>query len=173
MMFRTHILFALFFYLLFCKIFSFNLSITFGLVLCLGAILPDIDSPSSFINKHYLLGIGKTIAGFSEHRGFFHSLFGILIFFILSFIITYFFKLSMIYSAALSVGYFLHLAADSFTVSGIKWFWKASSFKTKGPIKTSSLGENLFFIVLILGIVYFIIGNQIQNITAFISKIKP
>lgn len=172
-MFRTHILFALFFYILAVVIFPLNFSITLALVLCFGAILPDIDSPKSFVNKKFLLGAGKTVAVFSTHRGFWHSIFGLLISFTAAFLIIYFFNIKIIYAIALATGYFLHLLADSFTVSGIKWFWKASKFQPKGFVKTASFGENIFFIILIVAIFFLILGKQgIMGISAFASKIK-
>lgn len=171
MMFRTHVLFALFFYLLFIKLFSFDLNAIFAFVLCFGSILPDIDSPSSFVNSRFLLGIGKAVASFSEHRGFFHSIFGILPFLIIGFLLALWLKFSVIYILALSIGYMLHLAADSFNVSGIKWLWKSGHIK--GIIRTGSIFEQVFFIILILGTIYVIIGGHgLQEATAFISKMK-
>lgn len=172
MMFRTHILFALFFYLLAIKIFSLNVSIIFAGIMAFGAILPDIDSPSSFVNRKYLFGFGKGISLFSKHRGFFHSVYGILIFGLVSIIVIYFIQASWIYMLALPFGYLLHLAADSLNVSGIKWFWKSGH--VKGPVRTGSVFEQLFFIILLFLTIYMILGNQgIQEITAFVSKIKP
>ncbi|MEM4153055.1 MAG: metal-dependent hydrolase [Candidatus Pacearchaeota archaeon] len=174
MMFRTHMLFALFFYILFIKIFSMQFSLIFAAIMAFGSILPDIDSPSSFVNRKYLFGIGKNIAAFSEHRGFFHSIFGILIFATLSIISIHLLKLPLIYSVALPLGYFMHLAADSLNVSGIKWLWKSNKLHIKWKIKTGSISEQLFFIFLLILTIYIIIGNQgIKEITAFVSKIKP
>lgn len=170
MMFRTHILFALFFYLLFIKIFSMQVSLIFVGILAFGAILPDVDSPSSFVNRKYLFGIGKGISLFSEHRGFFHSIYGILITFVVSIIFVYFLKASFIFSLALPLGYFMHLAADSLNVSGIKWFWKSGHIKWK--IRTGSVFEQLFFVVLLIATTYIIIGSSgIQGIVGFVSKI--
>ena len=172
MMFRTHILFAIFFYLLTITILSINPSITFVLILSFGAILPHIDHPKSFVNKNYLFGIGKGISMFSTHRGFFHSVFGALIFFLISLLFIYFINISIIYPIALLCGYLLHLLADSFNVSGIKWFWKIGHIN--GPIRTASMFEQIFFFILIVLTFYLIIGNQgFHGITAFISKIKP
>lgn len=177
MMFRTHVIFALFFFILFLKIFSFNFSpnvsvIIFTIVLCFGSILPDVDSPGSFVNRKYLFGIGKGIAAFSEHRGFFHSIFGILLFAVIAFVAVYFIKTSFIYAIASPIGYFLHLAADSFTVSGINWLWKSGHIK--GPIRTGSIFEQFFFIALLVATVYIAVGSQgLQQITTFVSKIKP
>ncbi len=174
MMFRTHILFALFFYLLFIKIFSIDFSIIFTLVLCFGAILPDLDSPKSYVNRKYLFGAGKGIAAFSKHRGFWHSVFGLLIFLILSIIVVYFIKAPLIFSIALPIGYFMHLAADSFNVSGIKWLWKSKKLHIRWKISTGTISEQIFFIFLLFMTIYLIIGNQsIQEITSFITKIKP
>lgn len=171
-MFRTHILFALFFYLLFIKIFSLNVSLVFAAILCFGSILPDIDSPSSYVNAKYLFGIGKTISAFSKHRGFWHSIFGMLIFLAISFAAVCFLKAPFVFVFALPIGYMLHLAADSFNISGIKWFWKRG--RISGPIRTGSVFEQLFFIILLLGTAYIIIGNGgLKEATAFISKIKP
>lgn len=170
MMFRTHILFALFFYILAINLFSLNFSILFTAILAFGAILPDIDSPSSFVNRKYLFGIGKGVSIFSTHRGFFHSIYGALIFFAASLIIIFFLKASIFFALALVFGYLLHLAADSLNVSGIKWFWKSGH--VKGPIVTASVSEQVFFILLLSATIYLIVGNQgIQNITAFVSKI--
>ena len=174
MMFRTHILFALFFYLLFMKIFSINFSVIFAIVLCFGSILPDIDSPKSYVNRKYLFGIGKGIATFSKHRGFWHSIYGLFIFAFISLIIIYLTKASFFYSLALPLGYFMHLAADSLNVSGIRWFWKSKKLHLKWKIKTGTISEQLFFILLIFVTTYLLIGNQgIKEITSFASKIKP
>jgi len=172
MMFRTHILFALFFYLLFIKIFSLNLSLVFAAILAFGSILPDIDSPSSYVNAKYLFGIGKTVSAFSKHRGFWHSVFGMLVFSTISFAAVYFLKAPFILALALPIGYALHLAADSFNVSGVKWLWKGGHIR--GPIRTGSVFEQLFFVVLLIGTVYVVLGNGgLKEATAFISKIKP
>lgn len=173
MMFRTHILFALFFYLLFIKIFTLEFSLIFALILAFGAILPDIDSPSSYINRRYLFGIGKGISLFSKHRGFWHSIYGLLIFGIISVVIIYLIHVSGTYSLALPLGYFLHLAADSFNVSGIKWLWKSKKMHLKWKIKTGTITEQLFFVILLILSIYLVINNSgIQNLVGFISKIS-
>ena len=173
MMFRTHILFALFSYFLIITIFSLNFSIIFTLIMCFGAILPDIDSPKSYINRKYLLGIGKGVSLFSKHRGFWHSIYGLLICLVLSIIAIGLLQAPVIFAFALPLGYFLHLAADSLNVSGIKWLWKSKKIHLRGKIKTGTVSEQVFFIFLFLSTIYLIIGNnRIQEITTFITKIK-
>lgn len=172
MMFRTHILFAIFFYLLFIKIFALEFSLIFSLVLALGAIMPDIDSPKSYINRKYLFGIGKGIAAFSKHRGFWHSVYGLGIFLVLSVSIVILTGVPFIFCLALPLGYFLHLLADSFNVSGIKWLWKSKKMHLRWKIKTGHISEQLFFIILFLFTVYLVIGNYgVQDIIGFVSKI--
>jgi membrane-bound metal-dependent hydrolase YbcI (DUF457 family) len=172
MMFRTHILFALFFYLLFITLFSLEFSLIFSIILAFGAIFPDIDSPKSYINRKYLFGIGKGIALFSKHRGFWHSIFGLLIFAVLSISVVMLIEAPFILFLALPLGYFLHLAADSFNVSGIRWFWKSKKFHIKWKIKTGTASEQIFFAILFLLTLYVVIGNQgINTIIAFVSNI--
>ena len=172
MIFRTHILFALFFYLLFVRLFSMTISIIFTLLLVIGSILPDMDSPNSYVNKHYLIGIGKVISKFSEHRGFWHSIYGLIVVTLFMALITFLFRLPDRFIIALPLGYLLHLTADSFTVSGIKWFWKKGHIK--GPIKTGSTGENIFFFMLIILTVLVILGKTtITSFATFIKSIRP
>jgi len=160
------------FYIIIIKISSLEFSWIFTFILCFGAILPDMDSPKSYVNRKYLFGFGKGIATFSKHRGFWHSIFGLLIFIVISFVVVYFIKQPIIFGFALPFGYFLHLAADSLNVSGIKWLWKSKKLHIKWKISTGTISEQLFFIVLIFLTTYVILGNQgIREITAFISKI--
>jgi inner membrane protein len=172
MMFRTHILFALFFYITLIKLFSLEFSLAFTLILCFGAILPDIDWPESYVNKKYLLGLGKGIAFFSRHRGFWHSIYGLGIFIALA---TFIFLInnSFVFFFALPLGYFLHLAADSLNISGIKWLWKSKKLHLKGKLKTGGVFEQIFFVSLLLLTIYVVIGNQgIREITAFVTQVK-
>lgn len=148
MMFWTHLAFALFFYCLIVQISGTSFSFAIALVLCLGALLPDIDSPSSFLGKHVRIGITK-------HRGFLHSIFGILIFSLAAVLFFTFFKISQIYTIALAAGCFLHLSADSLTPSGIRWLWQGGHIK--GFIRTGSLGETIIFVLLCIGCILFLI----------------
>ncbi len=171
-MFRTHILFALFFYFLFIEIFALGFSVIFMIIMCFGAILPDMDSPRSFVNRKYLFGFGKSIAMFSRHRGFWHSIYGLGIFLALSIIVVLLIKVPFIFFLALPLGYFLHLSADSFNVSGIRWFWKSKKGHLRWKIKTGNISEQVFFIILFLLTGCVLIGNQgVREITAFVSSL--
>lgn len=168
MMFRTHLIFALFFYILFIKLFSQPFIIALATALLLGSAMPDIDSTGSWINRK--ARVTKLVAALSGHRGFWHSIFGLLIFFIIAGILTALFKISFLYAHAFGSGYLLHLLADSITVTGINWFWKSG--KLKGFIKTGSLGENLFFVTLCIMIFLLIFGINLKSIS-FAIKLVP
>lgn len=146
MMAWTHIAFALFFYLLAAKLVALNFSFTFAATLALGSLLPDLDSARSLLARRSL------IACFSAHRGFWHSIFGLLLFSLTALLLTSFLKLSSLYAAAIAAGCFLHLVADSFNPSGIRWFWKKGD--VRGFIRTGSFGELLFFALLCIGIAW-------------------
>ena len=175
-MFRTHIAFAVFVYFLIIKLFSLDFAFIPFILIIFGSILPDMDHPKSFINRHYLIGIGKIVSLFSEHRGFWHSLLGLLTISIISYALVLLTPLNHLINHNLVLflvfGYFLHLLLDSFTPSGIKWLWKNKKLRTKGFIKTNSLSENILFIFLIIISTLLILGTEkIKYIFGLISKI--
>jgi inner membrane protein len=86
---------------------------TFGLTLavCLiGSRIPDwIDS-----------------GGRPGHRGFGHSLLSLVLFMIVTLLLSSLFVdqgLALLYAVALAAGYFSHLALDFVTYEGVPWFW--------------------------------------------------
>jgi len=155
MMLRTHVVFTLFLYILALKIFSLNFSIFLMGVLVLGSVFPDFD----------------VFIVFSKHRGFFHSFFGALFFFSVFCAGIYFFKFSIVYAVFFVLGYLLHLALDSITISGINWFWKSGH--VHGPIKTAGIFERLFFFIILMFTIWLLLSFFGKTITAMISKIKP
>lgn len=112
---------------------------------CLGALLPDIDEPKSFIGEKIPIipSIVKSILG---HRGITHSLFAVGCVFFITFIT----RNPIVFGIFL--GYFFHLVEDNFSVSGIKWLTPFSNKSYKIPIsfliyKTGSLKEHLIFFI--------------------------
>ena len=141
MLFRTHLIFALLI-ALFLLFIGFNYPL-FILVFVFAALLPDIDHPSSKIGRRF-----KFLNLLFTHRGFFHSLFALLIFTILLYFVNF------MLAIAFFSGYFLHLLLDSFTKQGIYLFYPFSTKRSKGNIKVGSFLENiLFFIILFLMVV--------------------
>jgi membrane-bound metal-dependent hydrolase YbcI (DUF457 family) len=139
MFFKTHIIIALFFVLVFFQQ-VYNplifLSVTF-----IATILPDIDNRFSKIG-HYK--ISRIFNFFIKHRGITHS-FTFLV--LLSFFILLFFKNFLL---PFVLGYSLHLFLDSLTLSGINPFYPIK-LRIKGKIKTGGIIESLIFLFFLLG----------------------
>ncbi len=138
MLFRTHIIFFIFIFLLiFNKI---NAPFIFFFIGLISTVIPDIDSNNSRVGRKPLF---KILTAFNKHRGFFHSLF----FGILFFSFIYFFVKKEEIAFAFALGYFLHLFLDSLTKQGINLFWPFN-LKIKGFIRSGGKIELIIFIVL-------------------------
>jgi inner membrane protein len=147
MLFRTHILIGIIFFLLLRKFFSGGDEILFFLFVLLGSILPDIDEANSKINRWSGI-IGKWVSFFFKHRGIFHSL----LFAVLLFIIVAVYWKSY-YAWALALGYVAHLIGDGITPMGIQIFYPFSTYKIRGPIRTGGWMEGMVFLVLVVVII--------------------
>ncbi|NWK72604.1 metal-dependent hydrolase [Bacillus paramycoides] len=86
----------------------------------LGALLPDIDEPNSFIGQR-TRGVSDLIHAVFDHRGMTHSFVGIACISILMLLLTSVTPLSFITALCVVFGYCLHIIEDSFSVSGVKW----------------------------------------------------
>ena len=146
MLFHTHILLGITFFLLLEDLFSGGNEIIFFLLVLLGSILPDLDSARSRINRWSGI-IGIIIAFFFRHRGIMHSLFLHLLLF---FTITLTFD--VYYASGLFLGYLAHVVGDGATRGGLMVFYPFSKYKIKGPIRVGSFSENLI-LVLLVGII--------------------
>ncbi len=143
-LFYTHLLIGIIVFLLTKDLFSGGSQLVFFFVLLLGSLLPDIDEQRSRINQWSGL-IGKVIAFFAKHRGFFHSL----LFFVLSFVLVDFFW-NFYYATALFLGYLAHLIGDGITRRGVYVFYPFSAFKLKGPLKVGGVMEIMAWLILAL-----------------------
>lgn len=141
---KTHMLFGFLVGLFLIPVLKPANQILFITIVVAAALLPDIDHPNSKVGKKV-----KLIAFLFEHRGFFHSLFAIALFSAPLF----YFNLN-IYAYALIAGYGSHLVSDCLSYMGIMPFHPLSRFKIKGFIKTSSWGEKLFFVLVLVIAVY-------------------
>jgi membrane-bound metal-dependent hydrolase YbcI (DUF457 family) len=141
-------------------------SVTSGVLLyaALGAfasLLPDIDagwSRTSGAKIHYVAhGIFKPFMGAFRHRGFFHSFLCVTLLFCaaipLAFLIDPYFPL------VLTAGYASHLVIDSWN-GGMQTFFPWKKDVTFVPklfrFRVGSLGDDLFFLLGIAGLVVFI-----------------
>ena len=151
MMMGTHVAFAILAALIFEPFLNTgNIALYIGLV-AFGTLLPDVDHKNSTINK--ILPLTKWFSYFFKHRGFFHSIFPILIIYG----IFWFFDLQFV-GIALSLGYMTHLVSDSLTKMGVNFLYPVSKFKIQGFIETNTILELVTFVIvigLIVANVYF------------------
>jgi len=144
MLFNTHILLGITLFIVIKDFFKGGNEIVFFLLVLLGSIFPDIDSPNSKINQ-WSGFIGKIVTLFANHRGVFHSL---PLYLILFFLITFFW--SKYYASALFIGYLAHIIGDGITRGGVKIFYPFSFFKIRGPVKVGGYFEWVIFGFLII-----------------------
>lgn len=144
--------------------------ILFGILV--GSLLPDIDANDSKVMHGWWRPIGvfskyvfyyplakllrwKSDTFKDEHRGFLHSLIGwvfISLFFgIISVILYLFLWFAWYIWIGISVGFLLHLVEDSFTRSGVRWFFP-KEHRIRGTIRTNSGSE--YFLGFIFGIAF-------------------
>ncbi|MFH1276462.1 MAG: metal-dependent hydrolase [Candidatus Woesearchaeota archaeon] len=148
MLFYTHLLFGVAFFLVIRGIMP-EISTPLFLVLVLfGSVLPDIDEPKSKI--HRWSGVfGSITTALAKHRGFFHSL----LFMAVLYAIMHTFW-SWYYGFAVVLGFLAHMIGDGLTPMGINLFYPFHKGKIRGPIKTGGVGEKVLMGVLLVFIVY-------------------
>ncbi len=121
----------------------------------LGSITPDLDHPKSFIS-HLTLITRVLSYGFSEfgHRTLLHSVLGIALWYVILKYLLPFVGIILGYYQILAflLGYTSHLVLDSLTVRGIDWTWPFGFIRTRFIIKTGSIGELIFALLLLVGI---------------------
>jgi len=106
-----------------------------GLLVAAGAMLPDIDTPTSKIS-HQASAIPSL---FLEHRGITHSLF--------------FAAASTLISPWLSLGILTHIALDILNAAGVRLFWPHKKRISLRRIRTGSLLDYVLCgLFLLLGI---------------------
>ncbi|MFP4522943.1 MAG: metal-dependent hydrolase [Candidatus Nanoarchaeia archaeon] len=143
---RTHALTGVFIGVLLVFFFSYSsIMLSAGIIFfsLFGSLFPDIDSSTSYVGRR-----AKIVGLFSKHRGFFHSVFPLIIVYIL--LLSFVNKWLAI---SFALGFISHILLDMLTKKGIRLY----PFKKKicGPIRVGSFAETLFFIVQLFFIIYF------------------
>ncbi len=150
MLFHTHLLLGILFFLVFRFFFHGGNLIIFFILVLLGSILPDLDSKYSKI--HQWSGfMGLIITFFAKHRGLLHSL---LFHLFLFFIVSFFF--SPYYASGLLLGSLAHLLADGTTRRGVQVFSPFSLYTIKGPLKAGGFIESVLLLLIVFLILKFI-----------------
>jgi len=133
-MFKTHLVVSLLFALILFPFFSLDKGV-FLVVFIIGALLPDIDTQTSFIGKKF-----KIFGWLFLHRGIFHSIWML----ILLTGILWAFETNL--ALAFGLGYFSHLMLDSLNHAGIRPFHPLLKTRIKGYFKTNGIAEKTIFI---------------------------
>lgn len=142
MLAKTHIAFGILAGLITLKYTSVQNELLFIALVILGVFLPDIDHPESKVNN--VLKITKVIPLLFGHRGFFHSIFAV----ILVFAGLWWWQ-GFIYGFGVSIGYLSHLVSDALTLSGVGFLNPIAHYKVRGPVQTGTLMETIVFFVVI------------------------
>ena len=112
--------------------------VAFVLLALFGALLPDVDHEKSKINR--LIPITKIIPVFFKHRGFFHSVFPVVILYG-----AFWYAGLLSLGIPLAIGYVVHLLSDCFTRLGCNLLHPFSTFRIQGFILTDGLMEYAVF----------------------------
>lgn len=137
-MWFTHVIFGLFISVISLRFFSTSWPEAYIFLVCIGSLLPDIDSPNSIINRK--LKITRWASHMLTHRGFFHSIFPVIMIYVLLASVGW-----TTSAIALSLGYMSHIAIDALTVKGINIIHPIKSLRISGFIETGSIGEWIIF----------------------------
>jgi inner membrane protein len=108
----------------------------------IGALLPDIDHPSSWVGRRLPM-ISRPLAAMLGHRGVTHSLIAVIA--CLVFLRWEGVRRTVI--DPLVVGYLSHLAADLLTTSGLRLTWPSPKRQAIGLCRTGSFAETVIVAV--------------------------
>ena len=138
MMYKTHLVFGLFFGLLFVNLFNVPNKLFFLSIVVIASLFPDIDAVRSFLSF-------KPINWIFGHRKLLHSIWPLVLFYgIFNLILKWNFI-----GAALITGYGSHLVIDGFNKEGTRFFYPLK-LKQKGFIRTGSFLEWLLFVLFLI-----------------------
>lgn len=151
MLFRTHLVFAVFIYFIFFRFLeiSFYNKIILGIFLLIATLFVDVDSTKSKLGSWLIF---RPFQLFFSHRGMIHSL---LIAVVLSLFICFF---SLPAGIGFFMGYFCHLFLDFFTKRGVCLFWPIlkKKFYFIG-ISSGGILEEILFVLLLLCDIFIVV----------------
>jgi inner membrane protein len=149
MMWETHILGSILIVISGEKMGFFSPNLMFITAIWIGTLLPDIDTPKSLLG-HKIKPISSLINFFAGHRKMLHSLLGFFLFMFIALAIS---LITENIAFAFMLGYVSHLFLDSLTPQGVYLFYPLKN-RTHGPIRCNSIGEKIFFTLLLCMTLY-------------------
>ncbi|MDP6600053.1 MAG: metal-dependent hydrolase [Candidatus Woesearchaeota archaeon] len=150
MMYYTHLAFGIFIALLAIDFFNIQNKLFFILIAIMFSVFPDIDERKSKMGRENKI-ISTIINFMFGHRGFIHSIYIPLILYLV------FYYINKEIGIAVLTGYFSHLFTDALTKQGIRPLAPLINKKINGMIKTNSLLEKTFFLIITLLILYLLL----------------
>lgn len=137
--------------------------------LSLGTLMPDIDEPQSFIGRRTAAGVSHLMNIIFGHRGMTHTICATTLVFFIGILISKWGLLPYYSTTAFTLGYFLHILADSFSKSGVPWLLPFSKKKYKSGFgvmyyTTGSIVEHLIFICMVglLGVMVYMLKIEMN-----------
>lgn len=146
MLFKTHLFFGFLAGLIALDFLDIKNKFLFLIITIIFSIFPDVDHENSKINKKLI--ITKIFSILFKHRGFVHSIFFVLVLFLIAIYFNYF---DVGYGVL--TGYLAHLAIDGLTKNGVKMFYPVFNFKIRGFVRTGGFLERIIFLVILVLII--------------------
>src|SRR3989338_9240497 len=147
MMYYTHLAFGLLVSIIYISFFNIGHPLIFIFISLLFSLFPDIDEYRSKIGRKNKI-ISMPLKLLVSHRGIFHTIYlPIILFAIIS-------NFSKNISIAMIIGYSSHLLMDALTRHGIRPLSPLIKTRFYGFVKTNSMVEKLFFILIIISNIY-------------------
>ena len=142
MLFKTHILLGMAFFLITKNYFSGGNQAIFFLLVLFASIFPDIDEPHSKVNQ-WSGPLGEIVIFLCEHRTLFHA---VILHVAIYVVIGYF--VSLYYAKAWLLGYVAHIIGDGITPMGVQLCYPFSDVRIRGPVRVGGIIEWILFAVL-------------------------
>lgn len=149
MMYYTHLAFGLLASLLYLYFLSASYDISFILITVFFSIFPDIDESRSKIGRKNKL-ISIPLNFICGHRGLLHTIY------LPTFLFLIFYNINSKISTAILLGYTSHLFMDASTRHGIRPLSPLIRARIYGFVKTNSIFEKLFFLLIMALDIYLI-----------------
>ncbi len=156
MLWKTHLAFGLLLGLLIKEYVGSSFSWLNVAIIGFAALLPDVDTPMSFIGRRAKI-ISYPLKLFFEHRGFTHSF---LFMGVIAAIGLWVFPEYNAYFIAVVIGILAHVFLDCLTKDGVRLLWPFR-FRLKGWLRTGGVVERIFFWGVVALIVYLVAKNTI------------
>jgi inner membrane protein len=151
----THILFAVFLFLVLWRGGFVGLDLLVFGAMVVGSVLPDLDHPRGLV--YHFLGfprwVRRGVTRLVGQRGVVHSLLAALIVLVLGLVVCFLVGLNFLVAFGLFGGFLSHLFLDSLTVRGVGWLLPFSKKRVRFVVGTGTMIERLFFFALVVFVV--------------------